>query len=271
MANPGRASTSRIARRAGSGRFESLAQARRDLRALARMVPVVTARRRNSPRMIAPMTRLRTLVLAWCVAVTGCVTNKRIDTAIEIDAPPSEVYAVLADFENYPRWNPYHIRVVGVPEEGAELEVRVSRPDGKVVDVPHVEVFEARPGEALVWGGGIRWIFRGEHRFDLTPTASGGTRLAHTEEFTGWFIRLCRSAGAGVDRGLRAHEQGAQGVDGEGSLSLACSWHRLMGGVTPVPCARGCRRRCCPAGRCRWCRRGSRAASPARRWGPRRG
>ena len=135
-------------------------------------------------------TRVSLILAALFLALTStsCVTVKRIDTGVQIAATPEEVYAVLADFERYPDWNPYHIRVVGEPTVGSKLEVRVSRPDGEVVDVPHVKVLEAEPGKALVWGGGVAGIFRGEHRFDLQPVTGGKTMLLHTEKFSGLFI-----------------------------------------------------------------------------------
>lgn len=120
--------------------------------------------------------------------LAACTTLKEIDTSIDIDAPPCEVYATLADFERYPLWNPYHVRVVGSGVVGEPLEVRVSRPDGVVVDVPHVRLLEAEPCRSLVWGGGINGIFAGEHRFDLTPREDGNTHLSHTEVFSGLFI-----------------------------------------------------------------------------------
>ncbi|MDF1717131.1 MAG: SRPBCC domain-containing protein [Antarcticimicrobium sp.] len=118
----------------------------------------------------------------------ACTTLKQVDTRIEIDAPPCEVYATLVDFDGYADWNPYHVRVAGSGVVGDPLEVRVSRPDGAVVDVPHVRLLEATPCRSLVWGGGIRGVFRGEHRFDLHERADGGTHLSHTEVFSGLFI-----------------------------------------------------------------------------------
>lgn len=135
------------------------------------------------------MTRLALMLpLLAATALGGCTTRKTIDTSIEIDAPPCAVYDTLAAFEAYPEWNPYHIRVAGSGVVGERLEVRVSRPDGVVVDVPHVTLLEAEPCRALVWGGGIPGIFRGEHRFDLSPRENGATHLSHTEVFSGLFI-----------------------------------------------------------------------------------
>lgn len=128
------------------------------------------------------------ILLLTATVVAGCTTRKTIDTAIDIDAPPCAVYETLAAFERYPEWNPYHVRVAGSGIVGKPLKVRVSRPDGIVVDVPHVRLLEAEPCRALVWGGGIPGIFHGEHRFDLRERKGGGTQVSHTEVFSGLFI-----------------------------------------------------------------------------------
>lgn len=128
------------------------------------------------------------LSLLTATAVAGCTTRKAIDTKIDIDAPPCAVYETLAAFERYPEWNPYHVRVAGSDVVGESLDVRVSRPDGVIVDVPHVRLFEAEPCRALVWGGGIPGVFHGEHRFDLRERKGGGTHVSHTEVFSGLFI-----------------------------------------------------------------------------------
>ena len=128
--------------------------------------------------------------LALVCTMSACTTSKSIETAIEIRSPPCRVFAVLAEFARYPEWNPYHIRVTGIPEAGASLDIRVLRPDGKVVDVPHVRMLEVEPCRALVWGGGVSGLFRGEHRFDLSPGPAGVTLLSQSEHFSGLFTGL---------------------------------------------------------------------------------
>ncbi|GAA6156086.1 hypothetical protein NBRC116588_15590 [Pyruvatibacter sp. HU-CL02332] len=132
--------------------------------------------------------RLCITSISFTCLLTACTTLKEIDTSIDIDAPPCTVYATLADFGNYALWNPYHVRVAGSGVVGEGLEVRVSRPDGVVVDVPHVRLLEAEPCQSLAWGGGINGIFAGEHRFDLEQREDGNTHLSHTEVFSGLFI-----------------------------------------------------------------------------------
>ncbi len=122
------------------------------------------------------------------LTLCACTTAIPVRTAIEVDAPRPEVFAVLTDFENYPTWNPYHVRIVGEVKLDAPLEVRVHRPDGKIVDVPHVHITRLEQDTAIYWGGGISGIFKGEHRFDLEDLPNGGTLVRHDEDFEGLFI-----------------------------------------------------------------------------------
>ena len=117
------------------------------------------------------------------VLLTGC-SAVSIRTVIEIDAPRSEVYQVLADIEHYPEWNPYHRKIEGELKEGANLIVYVTRPDGAEVEVPPHVVRIVEDTE-ITWGGGIKGIFYGEHRFILESTETGSTLLRHDEDFSG--------------------------------------------------------------------------------------
>ena len=128
------------------------------------------------------------LTLFLLISLTAC-TNFRepviqIRTDIVINAPPAEVFAVLADFEQYPNWNPYHRSVQGEFVEGALLHIHIQRPDGEEIDVPpHMQTIVA--DREISWGGGIKGVFYGEHRFVLRPSAPGVTHLQHDEDFWG--------------------------------------------------------------------------------------
>ncbi len=130
---------------------------------------------------------LRTSILVVCLMFLGGCTNISIRTAIEIDAPKEEVYAVLADIESYPEWNPYHRKVEGKFVEGAALTIHVLRPDGKEVEVPP-HMMRIIENEEITWGGGIRGIFYGVHSFVLETQTSGKTLLKHNEDFSGFAI-----------------------------------------------------------------------------------
>ena len=126
---------------------------------------------------------ITTLTLMLIIAVTGC-TSISIRTVVEIDAPKEEVYAVLANLDSYPKWNPYHRKIEGKFEEGAELTIYVLRPDGKEVEVPP-HMMRIVENEEITWGGGIRGIFYGVHSFKLETKAGGKTLLRHDEDFSG--------------------------------------------------------------------------------------
>lgn len=144
---------------------------------------------------------LTTLLVIF--AVTGCTTHIPVRTQIDIDAPVDRVYSTLTDFENYPDWNPYHIRVFGKPELGAALEIRVERPDGKVIDVPAVHVLRLRENAELTWGGGIKGVFYGEHVFELHALDGNRTRLIHNEDFEGAFIGFADLPGDVLTQGYK--------------------------------------------------------------------
>jgi hypothetical protein len=120
---------------------------------------------------------------------TGCslAPAKHIYTEIEIAAPTKTVWAILADNNRYPQWNPYHVSVQGVMKEGEKLNVTLHKPNGEVVHIdPHV--IRIIPLQELTWGGGIKGIFHGEHTFLLEEIRPGHTKLVQKESFTGFAI-----------------------------------------------------------------------------------
>jgi len=128
------------------------------------------------------------ITLLVAVALAGCTTHIPVRSHIEIDAPVERVYATLIQFDGYPSWNPYHVRVAGRPELGAKLDVTVHRPDGKTVQVPTVHVLRLRENAELTWGGGIKGVFYGEHVFELRRLDENRTLLLHNEDFKGLFV-----------------------------------------------------------------------------------
>jgi hypothetical protein len=111
-----------------------------------------------------------------------------IHTETTIAADTATVWSVLSDVAGYPAWNPYHERVAGELIPGRKLVVDISKPNGDSLTIKP-RVIRVEPGRELTWGGGITGVFRGEHRFVLEPV-DGGTRLIHSEEFTGLAVRF---------------------------------------------------------------------------------
>jgi len=115
---------------------------------------------------------------------------RRIETAIDIAAPPRAVWDVLVDFAAYPDWNPFIRRLQGEARVGARLEVTVQPPGGKPMTFKPT-VLAAEPARELRWLGRVLMpgLFDGEHGFRLEATA-GGCRLHHGETFGGILVPL---------------------------------------------------------------------------------
>ena len=112
----------------------------------------------------------------------------QVQTFLDIAAPPARVWAVLADFAGWDRWNPVLTRVRGRLEVGAHVRFRVATPRGPALPIS-AEIVIVEPGRDLTWIGPAapRWLRKvvaGEHWFRLTPIATG-TRFDHGERFTG--------------------------------------------------------------------------------------
>jgi len=114
---------------------------------------------------------------------------KEIRTKIEIDATPEQVWEVLTDFESYPDWNPLITSVSGDAAPGLRVSMRLE-PPGRPAMTIKPTVLRSEPGREFRWLGraGLPRIFDGEHVFELSPTADGGTTLLHREEFRGVLV-----------------------------------------------------------------------------------
>lgn len=118
-----------------------------------------------------------------------------LHTEIEIDRPPSSVWAVLTDLEHYHEWNPFIVEAAGVVAVGERLRNRLQPPGGRAMTFrPTVTAVE--PRTVFGWLGrlGLPGLFDGLHRFALHETASGGTHLTHSEQFRGLLVRPLRSS-----------------------------------------------------------------------------
>ncbi len=116
---------------------------------------------------------------------------KQLQSTIEIDAAPEQVWSVLADLPAFSGWNPFIREARGQLDEGARLTIRVQPPGGRSIRF-HPTVTRVDPGRELRWLGrtGVAGIFDGEHVHLLDPVGGGRTRYTQSERFTGvltWF------------------------------------------------------------------------------------
>jgi hypothetical protein len=104
-----------------------------------------------------------------------------IETSVDIDATPQQVWATLVDFESYKEWNPTLIGMSGEVKEGARLSYR-SASESLSPIVSKVEV-----NRELRWEThrGIVGVFDGEHSFTLEELPGGRTRFTQSEQFRG--------------------------------------------------------------------------------------
>jgi hypothetical protein len=112
---------------------------------------------------------------------------KTMSAAIQIDAPPMTVWAILTDLDSYPDWNPLFREASGQIAVGSRITLRSVHPaNGRLMTV-RPKITAADPGAELRWASSLPGIISGEHSFTLTE-AGGGTRLVQTETFRGLLV-----------------------------------------------------------------------------------
>jgi hypothetical protein len=112
--------------------------------------------------------------------------TRRIHTAVEIDAPPGRVWETLTDLASYEEWNPNVTFAAGTLEEGAEVALRIQPTRGRERSIT-VTVTDVEPERRLQWVGtvGGRWLFEGQHTFELQPLDGDRTRFVNRERVSG--------------------------------------------------------------------------------------
>ena len=124
-------------------------------------------------------TFLGTLLLAGCTSV---------QTQIEIEAPAKDVRAVLLNFGDYPRWNPFIVSVDGAVAQGSKVRVTV-KPVGKDA-LSGDTVVTALTDTRLAWRGSlaIPGLFRGDHEFIIEAQGPNKTIFHQNEKMSGIII-----------------------------------------------------------------------------------
>src|SRR5260370_22292284 len=110
---------------------------------------------------------------------------RAISAAVDIAATPQQVWAVLADLDSYPQWNPFIRSASGQLAEGATLTLRLVPAQGRAMTF-RPKGLAARPGELLRWIGRLIMpgIFDGTHQFALDDMGRH-TRLTPSATFRG--------------------------------------------------------------------------------------
>jgi hypothetical protein len=143
-------------------------------------------RKRRGRRWIAAGAAI--LVLAGGYATWTNVRPYTLRASIQIDATPQQVWAVLTDQADYPRWNPFIISSAGRLTVGATLTNVMHDATGNTTFTPTVQIIE--PGRELRWLGtvGPGAIFDGQHTFTITVLGPHRVLFTQREDFTGVVI-----------------------------------------------------------------------------------
>lgn len=140
------------------------------------------------------------------------VLEREIETEIEIAAAPEAVWEVLAAIDSWSEWNPVigGVKLDGPLREGTPGRLMLLLPPPVGPRTLAVRLVTVRPQRELAWKGGVPGVMQGRHGFRLEPTNAGaGTRLVHTEVFSGvlapGLVRLLRGQ---LGKGYRRLNQG---------------------------------------------------------------
>jgi hypothetical protein len=134
------------------------------------------------------------------------MAKRHIETDIEINAPASQVWAILTDFARMPSWNPFIKSISGNLVQGARLAIHVAPPGTSGMHFKPT-VLSVRPERELRWLGHllVPGIFDGEHYFLLEPiNEKNRTRLTQGEKFSGLLVGLLSGTLTATSAGFKA-------------------------------------------------------------------
>jgi len=107
-----------------------------------------------------------------------------VSTTIEIAATPDNVWAVLADLANYPKWHPVYLGVTGQLAAGSALTITTTHPTTGRTMTAKVKVLTVEPDTELRWVSKLLGLTISKRTFRLSRTA-GGTSLVQTGTYRG--------------------------------------------------------------------------------------
>ena len=106
--------------------------------------------------------------------------------AIEIDAPPAQVWKLISDAAALPRWNSTITSVEGTIAEGQRIALKVAIAPERTFKL---KVSDVQPNRGMVWSDGFWPMFRGVRTYRLDDL-DGRTRFEMTEVFRGLMLPM---------------------------------------------------------------------------------
>ncbi len=116
-------------------------------------------------------------------------SSREVHSEIEINASAEDVWNILINFNEYPKWNPFITNISGEMKEGSQIRVTI-KPAGEDGMEFNPEILIATPNTELRWLGRILipGIFDGEHYFKIEPISNSKVRFTQGEYFSGFLV-----------------------------------------------------------------------------------
>ena len=112
-----------------------------------------------------------------------------LSSQIDINATPEKVWAILTNFEEYPLWNDFVVKIQGELLEGSQLKVSLKAKNQEQHFDP--EVIKVQAPRKFEWKGQLPWgAFVGHHCFEIVEISTDQVRFLHQEHFSGWLSWL---------------------------------------------------------------------------------
>jgi len=116
---------------------------------------------------------------------------REIRSEIEINAPLTEVWAILMDFDKWSDWNPTVNQIYGTATLGSKLGITMAGPEGRDSQKYSAEIITFETPRSFRWRAVMiaGFLMTNDRSFELEPDGEG-TKLVNTEHFSGLFVSL---------------------------------------------------------------------------------
>jgi hypothetical protein len=108
---------------------------------------------------------------------------KEFKTTAVIQASEENIWKILTNLQDWPKWDPNCEKVEGTAGLGQKIKVFTKLSPGRAFPL---KVSEFVPNRKMTWTGGMPLgLFKGERTYTLTPKGSGKVEFVMHEVFSG--------------------------------------------------------------------------------------
>jgi hypothetical protein len=122
---------------------------------------------------------------------TKSMFRMEIAVAININATPAKIWALLTHAKDFPRWNSTIQSIDGVIAMGEKVKLKAKISPDRTFNLL-VTKFE--PNATLVWQDGMAPMFKGIRTYTLTSKNDGTTDVSMVEVFSGLMLPMIASS-----------------------------------------------------------------------------